>query len=113
ARTHARANVLHPRGRRQVLEPAVPIAVEIIAAKVIGYVKGRPATAVIVAPGRGETESVVVLIQTCRGGDVLEKAAAIGGQAIVKQVIGRAITGVVIWGWISVLVLALEVDVGV
>ena len=86
------------------------VAVEILAAEIVGDVQVGPAVAVVVAPGGGEAEAVVVVVHAGGGGHVLE-VAGLSVEAVAEQEIGRPVLRVVIRHRIAVLRLALVVDV--
>ena len=106
-RAHARAVVLDARPRGHVTEADLAVdeavvVVEVLAPEVVRHQQVGPAVLVVVGPGGGEAEAVVVLIQPHLLGHVHEAAVAV----VAEQDLGRAVVGVVVRRGRSGLVLA-------
>jgi hypothetical protein len=80
-------------------------------AKIICYIQIRPTVIVEVAPGRGEAESVVVLLQSHRVRYILKMSTPVLVQAIPEQEVGGSVLGIVIGRRIGKLRFTLEVDI--
>ncbi len=113
-RAHARAVVLHSRLGGHVTEahPSVDqplVVVEVLPAEVIGHQEIGPAVLVVVRPGGGEAEPVVVLVEPHLLRDVHEPPVPV----VPEEDLWRAVVRVVVGGRGARLVLAHPDEVAV
>src|ERR1700730_655654 len=105
---HTGANILHASLFRNIREGSVAVvAIEILAAEIIDYVKVRPLVAIGISPGAAEAEASVVRMQARLLCDVAKR----GVPLIAHQEVRRAIFCVEVWARIAILIRTLIIDI--
>src|ERR1700722_20276608 len=108
AHAHPSANIFNPFLRRHVSKRSVAIvAVKVLAAEIVHYVKIGPAIAVVVAPAATKAVASIVLIQSGFLRHVAECAVAL----VAHQEVRRTILSGIIGQWIFVLIRATVINV--
>lgn len=91
--THPGADVFDASLRRHIGKGGVAVVlIEVVAPEVIGHIEVRIAIVIVVTPGAGKAEAVVVLVEPGGLGDVGEGAITI----VAVKVVGGTVLGVVV-----------------